>query len=495
MTRRRLPRTVTLVTEATYPHKHGGVSVWCDRLIRGMNEVDFEIVSLCDDEREKAVWELPPNVAGLSFVPLGMVSAVRRGRPSRRARSDFAAAVETFVLSLSGEPGPGTPSFVGALEGLYRATRPVALDEGMWMADTFDAFAGAWNRISMPRSFPDSGGVSLATTIRAIGAFIPLLRPFDYTPAPAEIVHVTANGLAMVVGLAHKWEHGSPIVLTEHGVYLRERYLAPASGSLAVRQLQLRFFAHLAAAGLQEADLIAPVSDFNRRWELKLGADDAKIRVIYNGVDPGQFPLLRDEPESPTLVYVGRIDPIKDLETLIDAFALVQMEEPAAILRIFGPVPPGNEAYSESLSRRVRDLGLSDQVIFEGNAGIVSDAHRAGHAVVLSSISEGLPFSVIEAMMSGRATVSTDVGGVSEVVDDAGLVVPSRDPKSLAEACLLVLRNGSLRRELGRKARQRALSKFTIGKFLTAYRQLYADVKRIGLGNGFQPVAARKESA
>jgi len=478
MTPRTMPNRVLLVTEATYPHKHGGVSVWCDRLISGLDDVSFDVVALCADERETVVWTVPPNVTSVTLLPLNAAPAgdPRHRRPSRTDRSEFAGAVEAFVASLAGEPGRGSGTFLEALKRLYRATRTVPIGVGLWLPDTFDAFVGAWNRIGGPRSASSSPGVALATAIKALSSFEPLLRPFEYVPSEAEVVHVTANGLAMLIGLAHKWEHGTPVVLTEHGVYIRERYLQKGADSSAVRQLQLRFFAHLAAAGLQESDLIAPVSDFNRRWEIRSGADDGRIRVIKNGVDPSLFRKIKTEPATPTLVYVGRIDPLKDLETLLEAFALVLLEEPEAMLRIFGPVPPGNEEYMSRLTERVVGLGLERSVVFEGNTGDVSSAHRQGHVVVLASISEGLPFSVIEAMMSGRATVSTDVGGVTEVVGDAGLVVPARDPKAFAEACVRLLRDRNLRRVLGERARRRAMRDFTIGGFLADYRRLYEDV-------------------
>ena len=96
--------------------------------------------------------------------------------------------------------------------------------------------------------------------------------------------------------------------------------------------------------------------------------------------------------------------------------------------------------------------------------------------VALSSISEGMPYTVIEAMMCGRPTVSTDVGGVAETVGEAGLVVPPGDPGAFAAACVELLRDPIRRTALGAAARQRALAHFTTGQMLPAYRELYADV-------------------
>jgi glycosyltransferase involved in cell wall biosynthesis len=95
---------------------------------------------------------------------------------------------------------------------------------------------------------------------------------------------------------------------------------------------------------------------------------------------------------------------------------------------------------------------------------------------VLSSASEGFPYTVIEAMASARATVSTDVGGVSEAVGEAGLIVPPRDPRAMADACVQLLTDDALRHRLADAARNRILDLFTLERFLGIYREIYADL-------------------
>src|SRR5690606_39904455 len=78
-----------------------------------------------------------------------------------------------------------------------------------------------------------------------------------------------------------------------------------------------------------------------------------------------------------------------------------------------------------------------------------ADAYAAGAVTVLSSVVEGFPVGLVEAMFSGRATVSTDVGAVVEVIGGTGLVVPPRNPRALAEACVSLLRDPARRERLG----------------------------------------------
>jgi hypothetical protein len=92
---------------------------------------------------------------------------------------------------------------------------------------------------------------------------------------------------------------------------------------------------------------------------------------------------------------------------------------------------------------------------------------------VLCSISEGFPYTLIEAMTCGRPCVATDVGGVTEAAGDTGLVVPPRHPAELAQACLTLLRDRELRKRLGDAARLRALEYFTVDRAISAFDEIY----------------------
>ena len=95
---------------------------------------------------------------------------------------------------------------------------------------------------------------------------------------------------------------------------------------------------------------------------------------------------------------------------------------------------------------------------------------------MLSSISEGFPFTLIEAMSCGRATVSTDVGGVREAVGDTGLVVPPRDPAAMAAAALELLGDPVRRRAMGEAARLRVIEQFTLRQTIDTFRSIYHEL-------------------
>jgi glycosyltransferase involved in cell wall biosynthesis len=304
------------------------------------------------------------------------------------------------------------------------------------------------------------------------------LRPLFEPPPIADLCHATSNGLAVLPGLGAYWTYGTPLIISEHGIYLRERYLSinAFTYSRPVRSILLSFFKHLTWSGYQVATAMAPGSEYNVLWLEANGCDPKRIRPIYNGVDAANFIRSSSEPDVPTLVWLGRIDPLKDVETLLHTFARVREVKPETRLRIFGTASKENRGYLKVCEDLARSLDLGDSVTFEGHVESVLDAYHAGDVVLLTSISEGFPYTLIEAMAAGKATVATDVGGVREATGGAGIIVPPRDPQRMADACLIFLNDVGLRNLVGRAARERILSRFTLDQSLAVFGDLYREV-------------------
>jgi glycosyltransferase involved in cell wall biosynthesis len=257
-----------------------------------------------------------------------------------------------------------------------------------------------------------------------------------------------------------------------------------------VKTVMLAFMRRLCRTAYQESDVIAPVNVFNRRWEIRHGADPDRIHTVYNGVDAASLPPTPADPPTPTVGWIGRVDPLKDLVTLVRAFAVVRDRVPDAVLRLFGPTPAGNEEYEASIRAEITELGLDDRVEFVGPVRPATSAYHASTVVALSSISEGLPYTVMEAMMCARATVSTDVGGVAEVAGNTGLVVPPRDPQAFGEALARLLLDDVERNRLATAARDRALEMFQLETMLGNFRRVYRDLHAGQLAGNGGPVAA-----
>ncbi|MFC8790542.1 GT4 family glycosyltransferase PelF [Streptomyces cinereoruber] len=467
-------RHVTMLTEGTYPHVHGGVSTWCDQLVRGMPEVRFDVLALTGSGREPVTWDLPSNVVRHTAFPLWGPAPVRvRRAPRGEERRRFLDTYERLLLSLL-DPGTGY-DFGTSLYELAALARQGRLTAALRSEAALRSLMWTW---AMPHLPTRAARPTVHDALTATDLLEHALRPLAARISTGGVAHAVSSGLATLPALAAQHFEAVPFLLTEHGIYLRERYLGyrTEKQSWPVKALMLAFYRELNTLGYRKADLITPCNRYNRRWEERGGAPADRIRTVYNGVDPALFPEAGPEPATPTLSWCGRVDPIKDLETLIRAYAICRAELPALRLRLFGPVPAGNEDYRTRLEKLAAELGVTDGVTFEGRVADVPSAYAAGSVVVLSSISEGFPFSLIEAMSCGRATVSTDVGGVREAVGDTGIVVPPREPAVMAAALSALLRDGARRAELGRLARQRVVDRFTLRRSVDGFRRIYREL-------------------
>jgi len=468
-----------MITEGTYPQAFGGVSVWCDQLVRGLADHQFDVYAITVTGTESPVWQPPSNVV-VHLVPLwappsGRTGRVRRAGRRRVAGDPVAQAYRDLVRALVLPGDEAVFRFADALRRVKRLALPGATlapyGEAAvgWLLDAWPdgAYAGV-----------DDPAPSVLDALTCVDIIEHWLRPLLCPTPVADVTHAVTNGLAALVALGAKWAHGTPMLLTEHGVYLRERYLGlrDSTYSWPVKAVLSSFQRMLCATAYRTADLITPGNRYNHRWEVRFGADPARIETVYNGVDPADFPAAGREPDVPTVTWAGRVDPIKDLETLLRAFALIRAELPTARLRIFGGTPAVSRPYHARCEALADELGIAAGVSFEGRVENIRDAYAAGHVVVLSSISEGFPYTLIEAMTSGRATVSTDVGGVAEAVADTGVIVAPREPAAMAQACLRLLRDDLLRHRLGAAARERALELFTVDKAIDSFHAIYRDL-------------------
>jgi glycosyltransferase involved in cell wall biosynthesis len=219
------------------------------------------------------------------------------------------------------------------------------------------------------------------------------------------------------------------------------------------------------------------------RDELTLAGIPAdRIRSIPNGVDTRRFsPADHAErrrlrralalPPVPLALYAGRLAPEKGVDLLVDAWAAARRSGCLAVLCIVGEGPE-----RAALERRARDHGVLGAVRFAGPTEDVAPWLRAADAFVLPSRQEGLSVALLEAMACGLAIVATDVGGTGAAAADAALLVPPGDVPALAEAIRCVLDEPGRARELGERARQRAVERFGILQVARRHLELYREV-------------------
>ncbi|MGH7583352.1 MAG: glycosyltransferase [Gemmatimonadales bacterium] len=287
----------------------------------------------------------------------------------------------------------------------------------------------------------------------------------------ATVVHTHNAAPQIAAGLGQMLRHwrrpGTVLVHTEHG---RVSDLRPAI-------LRLRRW----TAG--QFDTVIAVSADTRRQLLELGIMSRRgVDVVTNGIDVIRFRPAAHGPRSAHgIVHVGRLDPIKGQDVLVDAMVVIAREVPGAHLEVVGDGPA-----RRALEAQVRTLGLDAQVAFVGAVDDVRPYLDAASVFVLPSRSEGISLALLEAMASGLAVVATDVGGNREVIGhvDCGALVAADDAAALARAVIRLLCRPEMARAMANAAREEIRRRFDVAATMRRYDQYYA-----GTGIAFERAA------
>ncbi|AUH40766.1 DUF3492 domain-containing protein [Streptomyces sp. CMB-StM0423] len=511
---------IGLLAEGGFPFAAGESPGWCDRLVRGLAHHEFDVFAFAVDAAQEAsgLVPLPPQVRAVHVAPLWRPAPGERryGRAERRRFAEhFAELAGALAAGGAGEVTgreSGQDRFASGLYGLAELARDAG-GPGRALREE-QAVRILERACRAPGAHPVVQGARVVELLAVAAHLDRALRPLGagwYGDgdggaglAGADLCHALSGGPAALPGLlAHRF-FGTPLLVTEYGVRLRRHYLesgwgAYAGGTVTVRTLVAAFHRRLAAEAYAMAALVTPGNAHARRWALRLGAEGHRLRTVYPGMDAARFAEVAEPPaagDDSTLVWAGRIEPAGDLIALLHAFAEIRREEPAAHLVVAETGPPaaahaGYRDHCRALAAQLfpdeaadaHAVGASPVSFEEIGDPALPDraaAYAAGGVTVLSSVVAGFPVGLVEAMLCGRATVSTDVGAVREVIGGTGLVVPPRNPRALADACLALLRDPARRARLGAAARARAVELFTAEQNVDAFGSIYLELASHG---------------
>jgi glycosyltransferase involved in cell wall biosynthesis len=486
---------VALLLEGTYPFVRGGVSTWVHKLIESLPETTFSLVFIGGRrvEHGSVAYQLPPNVVHFErhylFEP-------RKGERAVRFFGDGHAFQDLDLLLehlRASEPdAPLDPKLVRRIA--LSLGRPGGLTTEKFLHDdeSWEWITDNYRRDGSEMSFTDYFWTMRATHI----ALFALADIAAHLP-PARFYHSLCTGYAGFLGALLAHQRNRPLLVTEHGIYTKERMIDLASAeafpgdgargrSFGGRQLWMRFFQGLGKMAYSSAHSIVSLYEGNRRRQLDDGADPRRTRVIPNGVDIERFaPFREGRPAEvpPVLGFIGRVVPIKDVKTFIRAMKAVVAERPEAEGFIVGPSSE-DPGYAAECLQLASHLGLQHKIRFLGFRP-PEEILRSVGLVVLTSISEALPLVLLEGFASGVPAVASDVGACRELIEGrtppdrslgvAGTVVPIADPEATARAALALLRDParwSAARDAGIRRVERC---YTQAHVIDAYKKLYRE--------------------
>jgi glycosyltransferase involved in cell wall biosynthesis len=486
---------VLFETEGTYPFVGGGVSTWADILVNNLPEFDFYIYAITGLPYVEFKYKLPKNVKLVRQIPLWgseepfediFFEVPFSSIYIRKTKVNERAVLRKFI-----------PIFIEFLSSLMNPfSNPEDTAGYIWLMhryfseydykQTFRSFTlwQEFKRFVILKYIEDNPFLheeeipSVYDLTLAMRWLYHYLMPLYVDVPEVDLSHATAAGFCGIPSVVAKMRDGTPLIVTDHGVFARERYIGIGS------EKSLSFFAKKFLINLsilvskmlyKLADKVLPVCRFNTVWERIFGVEEEKIKVIYNGVDPEVFkpkPKPQKNQGIPTVVAAARIMPLKDIETMIKSCAIVREEIPNVKFIVYGSLD-ADPLYTKKCQLLIKQLKLEENFILAGHHPNPSEIYNEGDISVLSSISEGFPYTVIESMACARPVVATDVGGVREALEGFGIIVRPRDPKALAEGIIKLLTDHELRETLGRRAREEVLAKYRTNLTIEEYKKSY----------------------
>jgi len=477
--------TVLLTTEGTYPFHEGGVSTWCDILIKKLDMIDYHLYSVVTNPFIIQKFNLPKSTSILKVplwgteepsehlpTPFSLVYLQKKRTTDKVIESLFIPLFKDLIQEII-SPRNNPVELGRTILQMHRYFQDYEYKETFKSEITWTSYKKLILDSAKNPEYklmqPDVYGL-----IQSLGWVYRFLNIIN-TPVPkSHVSHSSASAFCGIPCVIAKLEHKTPFLLTEHGVYMREQYLSLSKRNLSsfLNIFLIRFIHAINTLNYHHADQVSPVCNYNTRWETKLGVPSKNIEVIYNGVDKNIFIEAENvERLTPTVVTVARIDPIKDIISLIKSAAIVKKSIPNVKFIVYGSVSV-QEYFQECLALQ-KKLELEETFIFAGHTTNMVDAYHSGDVIALSSISEAFPYSVVEAMMTGKPVVATDVGGIREALGDNGFLVTPREFEDFAKAIITLLNDSNLRKTMGSDARNRALKYFTLEKVLDLHLKSY----------------------
>jgi len=462
---------VCMIAEGAYPYVVGGVSIWIQELITHLPDIDFVLWTVTPEKNLQHQFELPANVQKVYEIAL---SEKLHGRKRRhRVRRQWQAIHEVHRHMEGGE----TSTF----EKLYRQVAPT--DPAALAPENLLRDLQGWHLIRKKYSanHPISPFVEYYWAWRA--THIPMFQMMQVPIPEADLYHAVSTGYAGLLGVIAKVATGRPFLLTEHGIYAKEREIEINQSDLYVgyqKKMWKRNFLSLAKIAYAHADRIIALFHRNQQIQLELGAPVERCEIIPNGIRVQEYQNVQPKPhEGFNVGFIGRMVPIKDVKTFIMAARIIRDQIKEAHFFLIGPQDE-HDGYFQELKVMVDNLDLNDAVTFTGRVD-VKQYLPILDVLCLSSIKEAQPLSLIESLVAGVPVVATRVGDVEEILLDDGIVVPPKSPDKMAAGVVRFAQDPEYRRRCVDRGRERAIRTYDLDSLIERYRQIYASYAAKGV--------------
>ena len=461
---------ICLIIEGAYPYVTGGVSNWVQQEIQSMPELDFIIVTLVTSKEEKRTirYKFPDNVLELHEFYLQAEDQRGIGKKPHFTREEY----EAFKNLFFGENVDWGQIFQ------YFRKKNISLDS-LLMSEDFMKMAREYYCDHFDRLVYSD----FLWTMRSI--YYPLFSILCQKMPEADVYHCLSTGYAGILGCEAKYLYHKPLLVSEHGIYTREREAEIIKADWVTgsyKNIWIDQFRKFSDCAYQYADKVTCLYEGNRTLQVAFGCPYAKSVVIPNGVDVKEYENIPQKSREDPYINIGailRVTPIKDVKTMLSAYAMAKEKEPKLKLWVLGPLDE-MPAYARECQDMVSYMQIKD-VCFMGQVNVREYIGKMDF-LVLSSLSEGQPLVILEGFAAHKPFIATNVGdckgliyGNGDGLGEAGVVVPVMNTKKLAEAMLFLAADEDRRIRMGENGYQRVLRYDKKGIY-DAYHEIYAEL-------------------
>ena len=494
---------VCLLLEGTYPYVRGGVSTWVKQIIEGMPHLSFSIIFLGanDVEYNEPAYDIPENVVHieLHFLLESEIVPKQKKKPfwklDEPKKEQFSRNDELHLILSTSD---GVIS-----DGVAKSFAELLIGQKAITESELKHSKLAWNTIKKKyQEAPEGLDFNhFFWTIRAMHLPLFTLARIAENCPKAYVYHSVSTGYAGFLGSLLNARSNTPFIISEHGIYTKERELdlaqvdwipeelVPFKEGLNdnmnyLRCVWIRFFQSLGRMSYASANEIYTLYNGNRMRQIADGAPESKLTIVPNGVNVERFKIVRrvsDAPIPPVLALIGRVVPIKDIKNFIRAMRIIRAKVPNAEGWLVGPQDEDPD-YTRECKLLVESLDLGNCIKFLGFQSPDDIFPKIGLSV-LTSVSEGQPLVMLEGYAAGIPSVATDVGSCSELVygvseeDKAigasGAVVPIANPSEFADAAIALLQDDDKWREARDAAIARVETYYDEKDMIRRYADIY----------------------
>ena len=495
---------VCFLLEGTYPYIRGGVSSWVHQMLTEAPGLTFGIFFIGSQREEAAefAYELPGNVKAVEEVFLYDPFAPDEcGRPPHPGNVLTDLFEMQSLIYLEEDPHLRVRRFWDWLESLDQYPHRVTFGHLTRSPEAWEMIRRIVDRFLSEEPFT----AIYYTWIYLHAPVWKLILARKRVPK-ARVYHSLCTGYAGLAGSIASRSNGAPLLLSEHGVYVKERieeinqadwihdsgdgFPRVDSGIAPLKKAWVEMFSLLGRIAYREALAVTTLFARNRNMQIELGCPPEKLRIIPNGVDPGPTAPARERrrerlasAKPRTVGFIGRVVSIKDIKTLIRAMAIARESIPDIRLNLIGPT--GEEpVYFEECVGLIELLDLENVITLAGRQNVL-DVIDGIDVMVLTSISEGLPFVILEGYAAGIPSVATDVGSCRELIhgntpEDRGIGPSGRltrigDPEATARALVELLGDPEVLRRTGEAGLERLRRFYCEDEVMGVYRDIYRD--------------------